>query len=116
MHATLRNYRQAPRKVRAVTTTLKGKSVTVALAALSLMGRKAADPLAKLIRSAVANAKEEGKTKELFIQNISVNKGFTFKRFMPRARGRAAPIHKESSHVVIELGLKEVKVPAAPRT
>ena len=56
MKATLTNYRQSPRKVRLVAHAVKGKSVEQAEVELSYMPKRAADPIKKLIKSAVANA------------------------------------------------------------
>ncbi|MEX0917221.1 MAG: 50S ribosomal protein L22 [Candidatus Paceibacterota bacterium] len=105
MKATLKNYRQAPRKVRLLADLVRGKSVERALMELSFVSKKAAEPFSKLISSAVANAKEaEGKgEKDLFIKTIRVDEGVTFERFRARARGVAAPIKKRSSHIYVEL-------------
>ena len=105
MKASLSNYRQATRKVRLVTNLVKGKSVEQALATLTHLPKRAALPVRKLILSAVANAKNAGvDTSTLAIKDFRVDKGFVFKRYMPRARGRAALIRKESSHLTLELG------------
>lgn len=109
MKAFLKNYRQAPRKVRLVADSIKGKSVPQALAALQFMPKRAADPMAKLVKSAVANALDRDQTLSvdtLVIENATVDKGITFMRFMPRARGRASKIRKETSHVLISLAEK----------
>lgn len=109
MKASLTNHRQAPRKVRIVADTLRGKNVQRALDDLSVMPKKAALPMTKLLRSAVANARQIKSTlseADLEVATITVDKGKTFVRFMPRAYGRAAPIHRESSHV--KLALREV--------
>jgi large subunit ribosomal protein L22 len=105
MKATLSNYRQSPRKTRLVTEAVKGKTVTAALTALTFLEKRASAPIAKLIKSAVANAEKQGEDgKKLMIQNITVNKGLVAKRFMPRAFGRAAPIRHRMSHVTVVLG------------
>src|SRR5690242_19183999 len=93
--AKLKNYRQAPRKVRLLADLVRGKSVDRALAQLSLMPKRAAEPLAKLIRSAASNAKDIS-PKDLYISTIQVNGGVVFKRMMPRARGRGAQILKRT--------------------
>ncbi len=103
--AKLTNYRQAPRKVRLVADMLRGLSVDRALAQLSLLPKRASEPLSKLIRSAAANAKDIAQ-KDLYISTIQVNGGIVFKRHMPRARGRAAEILKRTSHVTLALGRK----------
>ena len=58
--ATLKTHNQTPRKVRLVTDLVKGKKIPAALAALQFLPKRAAEPIAKLIKSAVANAKEQG--------------------------------------------------------
>ena len=108
MKATLKNYRQSPRKVRLVADAVKGKSLSEALALLTFTVKRASDPLAKLIASAAANAEKQGENPEsLFIQSITVNGGVTLKRSMPRARGSASPIRKRSSHVTVALARRD---------
>lgn len=102
--ATLRNYRQAPRKVRLIADLVRGKSAARALALLSMLPKRGAEPMAKLIKSAVSNAKAEAT--ELYIQKIEVNGGVVFKRQMPRARGRASLIKKKTSHITLSLSKK----------
>lgn len=107
MKAKVSNYRQAPRKVRLIADLIRGKKVSHALDVLSHMEKRAAGPFAKLIKSAVANAKADSegvKEDELTIKRVQVDKGFTFKRYRPRARGRASKIDKHTSHIDIELG------------
>ncbi len=104
--AKLTNYRQAPRKVRLVADMLRGLSVDRALAQLSLLPKRASEPLTKLIRSAAANAKDIPQ-KDLYISTIQVNGGIVFKRMMPRARGRGAQILKRTSHVTLALSKKK---------
>jgi large subunit ribosomal protein L22 len=107
MKAVLKNYRQSPRKVRLLADLVRGKKVAQALEALSFMNKRAAEPVMKLINSAVANAKHEGvDAKNLFVKSITVDKGMVLKRIMPRARGSAARILKRSSHIAVELGSK----------
>ena len=107
MKASVKNYRQAPRKVRLIANLVRGKQVDHALDVLAHTKKRAAEPFAKLIKSAVANAKEAGEnTEDLVVKTVMVDKGFTFKRFRARARGRAARIDKHTSHVKLELGNK----------
>ncbi len=94
----------APRKVRLLANTLKGLSVQEAEAQLLLRLQRSAKPLLKLIRSAVANAKNQKMdSSKLFVASLLVNQGPMLKRFLPRAQGRATPIHKKMSHVVLVL-------------
>ncbi|HEY4493582.1 MAG TPA: 50S ribosomal protein L22 [Candidatus Paceibacterota bacterium] len=103
MKAKLNNYRQAPRKVRLVTDLIKGKGVERAQAELAHLPKRAGAPILKLLNSAIANASEKN---NLYIKSISVDKGIVLKRSMPRAMGRAFPIHKHSSHIKLELGIR----------
>ena len=115
MKAKLRQYRQAPRKVRLVADFVRGKEVIKALDFLLYVNKRAARPLRKVILSAVANAKEaKGFSQdELFIKEVRVDKGLTYKRFRARARGRAAPIHKHTRNISIALETK--KLPESPK-
>lgn len=105
MKAYLKNYRQAPRKVRLIANAVRGKKVDNAIVMLDFLPKKAALPMRKLILSAVANAKENSglEKSSLTIKNMLVDEGFVFKRYQPRARGRASQIRKKTSHVSIIL-------------
>ncbi len=105
MKAILQNYRQAPRKTALISALIRGKSVKEAKFILSKLIKRGSLPMLKLLNSAVANAKENNKitnTDDLIISTY-VNKGKVLKRWRPRAMGRAFPIHKHTSHIVIEL-------------
>lgn len=105
MKASVKNYRQAPRKVRLLANLVRGKGVVHALEVLAHTKKRAAEPFAKLIKSAVANAENQGeKADDLKITNVQVDKGFTFRRYRARARGRGARIDKHTSHIKLELG------------
>lgn len=102
--AQLNHLRISPRKVRLVASLLKGLSVNEAEAQLLFQTRRPAKPILKLLRSAVANAKnQQMKIDQLGIVKIEVNQGPRFKRFMPRARGSASLIEKKSSHITLVL-------------
>lgn len=107
MKAVLKNYRQSPRKVRLIADLVRGKTVKDALTTLSVVNKRAAEPFAKVIRSAAANAKTRGlKVEGLIIKTVSVDTGTVLKRIMPRARGSAARILKRNSNIKVELGTK----------
>lgn len=107
--AKLSDYRQAPRKVRLLATLIKGKPVDIALVELGYRSKRASPVIAKLLRSAVANAKALGMSeKTLLVKDIRVDKGPVMKRSMPRAHGRAFPIHKHTSHITVVLSGAEV--------
>ena len=102
--AKLSQYRQAPRKVRLVATLLKGMTVETALLELTHRTKRVAPVFHKLVLSAVANAKAQGiDEKSLTVKGIRVDKGPVLKRSRPRAQGRAFPIHKHTSHIVVTL-------------
>jgi len=104
MKAVLKNYRQSPRKVRLLADLVRGKKVNDALRQLAFVDKRASDPFAKVIRSAVANAKLVGREEaSLKIAKVAVDKGTVMTRFMPRARGSASPINRRSSHITVEL-------------
>lgn len=108
MKAVLKNYQQSPRKVRLLADLVRGKKVKDALATLSFVNKRAAAPFAKVIRSAAANAAQAGKNGEtLVITRVTVDKGVTATRYMPRARGSASPINRRSSHITVELSEKK---------
>jgi len=105
MKAKLRFHRQQPRKTRLVANLIRGKRVDQVLVELAHLNKRAASAVKKLVESAAANAKVQHghEHKELMVKDIRVDKGITFKRFKPRARGRAAPIRKRTSHISIQL-------------
>jgi large subunit ribosomal protein L22 len=107
-HASLHYLRVAPRKVRLVADRVRGMPVGDALAMLKFTPQAAAKPLAKLLRSAVANAENKGGRVDvdaLFVKTLNVDQGPKMRRFMPRAMGRANRVEKKTSHVYLELGL-----------
>lgn len=102
--ATLKSFNQSPRKVRLVTDMVKGKKVEAALVALEFLPRKASEPVAKVIKSAAANAKAAGKDVDtLVVKNIVVESAGMMKKYMPRAMGRATPIRRKKSRVIVTL-------------
>ncbi len=104
MKAELVGYNQSPRKVRLVTNLVKGKKVAVALSELTFLNKRAALPVEKLIRSAVANAAQKGaKPEDLRINNITVDSSGMLKRFRARAFGRGATIRHRKSRMVVTL-------------
>lgn len=116
--ASLKNYRQSPRKVRSVANLVRGKSVAQALNTLTFLSKKAADPISGLIMSAVANAKNNFQIEKdtLIIKELRVDAGQVLKRRMPRARGNSYPINKRTSHVSIVLAPAEIKEKKVKKT
>ena len=104
--SVLRHVRMSPRKGRLVADLIRGKGIEQALAILQFTPKKAARVLTKVLRSAVANATETQNVDpdRLYVKATYVDGGTTWKRFIPRAHGRATPIRKRTSHftVVVE--------------
>ena len=107
--ATAKYVRGSARKARLVCDHIRGKSVPEARALLAFAPRGVARDWAKLLASAVANAENNHELvgDELHVTAVYADEGPTIKRFTPRAMGRATPIHKRTSHLTIELGIKE---------
>jgi large subunit ribosomal protein L22 len=99
--------RSTPRKARLVVDAVRGKMVSEALNLLELsMTQKAADDVAKLLKSAVANMQSKHTeaaidVDELRIKEIKVEEGPMLKRFRPAAHGRAARILKHMCHISV---------------
>ena len=114
MKAVLKSYRQAPRKVRLVANLIKGKTASRALVELDMLPKRASGPMKKLLMSAIANAKENDKIKieDLLVKEVRVDQGTILKRSMPKSHGSASPIHKHTSHIMLELAVyTEVEKP-----
>jgi large subunit ribosomal protein L22 len=116
MKAHLRQIRISPKKANLVAGMVRGKKVSDALALLKFMPKKGADIIYKIVHSAASNAKNNFKQSidDLYITQILVTKGPTYKRSLPISRGRVHPIRKRTSHITVEVGLPEGKEPATP--
>ncbi len=97
-----------PRKVRILADTLKGLSATEAEARLIVSPRRPKEALLKLLRSGIANAKNNHQLspERLFIKSIRVDIGPRYKHWTPRAKGSAAVIQRLTSHVTLVLGVR----------
>ena len=115
--AKLRFLRMGPRKVRLIADMIRGKKVTRALDLLSVMPKRAARPVLKLLNSAVANAKHNHSlvVEDLKVAQIYVDGGPVLKRWMPKAHGRATPVRERTSHINLVLGTMEKKAPKAAK-
>ncbi|MCK5510751.1 50S ribosomal protein L22 [Candidatus Parcubacteria bacterium] len=104
--AKAKHIRMSPRKVRLVADIVRGLSVKNAVNQLRFTAKKAVLPVKKLIESAIASAENNYELKQdnLFVKEIRVDEGATMKRWKPRARGRATPIRKRTSHINLILG------------
>lgn len=101
--AVARHVRVTPMKARRVVDIVRGKSVDEALAILKFAPQSAAEPVAKVIASAAANAQNNLNLdpSTLVVATAFVDEGATLKRFQPRAQGRAFRIRKRSSHITV---------------
>ena len=107
--ATLKYLRTSPRKVRIVANLIRGKGVGDALAILKFTRNGPAEPLHKLVSSALANATQGNKKIDadtLVVKSIRVDGGPTIKRFLTRSMGRANRILKRTSHITVVIGEK----------
>src|SRR3989344_8949334 len=109
--ASLKNLRIAPRKVRLIAGLIRGLDVAKAKTQLHFLVKKTAEPMEKLLDSALANAKHNFKLNpaDLYISEIYVNEGAVLKRGRSRARGRVFPIRKKTSHIHLTLSQKKDK-------
>ena len=109
--ATLKYLKASPQKVRLVVDLVRGKKVEEALQILRFTRKSCARDLAKLVRSAVANAENKEAnvdTDDLVVAKIFVNEGPREKRVQPAPMGRAYRIQKRKAHVTIHVS-DEVK-------
>lgn len=108
--ATARFVRVSPRKVRQLIDQIQGEEVGRALDLLDYIPRPIAKKVGKVLRSAVANAVNmEGRVEidDLYVKELSVGDGPRMKRWVPRARGRATPIIKRTSHITVVVAERE---------
>ncbi len=101
--AVAKTIRIAPRKVRLVLDLVRGKDAQEALAILKFTPNHAAAEVSKVVKSAVANAKNNHQLDEnkLYIKACYADEGITMKRWMPRAKGNASQILKRTSHITV---------------
>jgi len=106
--AYLNNLRISARKVRLAANLIRGLDVSEAKVQLKFLPKRAAEPILKLLNSAIANAENNFKLSKdnLYVFKIFVDSGPILKRWMPRAFGRTAMIKKRTSHITIILDEK----------
>ena len=104
--AVLRSVRLSPQKGRLVADQIRGLAVDKALNILKFSPKKGARIIQKVVESAIANAEHNdgADIDELKITRIYVEQGPVFKRFLPRAKGRAAKILKPTCHIFVTVG------------
>ena len=107
--AIQRYVRITPRKCNQVLALIRGQAVEQAQNTLQFTPKNGARIVQKVLKSAVANALNEGKVRieDLYVKEAVVGAGPTLKRWLPRAQGRATPILKRMSHVSLTVATRE---------
>lgn len=107
--AVAKTVRIAPRKVRLVVDLIRGKSVAEAVSILRFSTQGAAEPISKVLNSAIANAEHnyDLDVEDLYVSEAFVDEGATLKRFRPRGKGSASPINKRTSHITVVVSEKK---------
>ncbi len=105
--AKLSYHKVAPRKTRLVADLIRGKKVDDALAQLMFLSKRSAPAIAKLLKSAMSNAKNNNKIDtekaNLYIKEIRVDEGPSYKRWKPVWKGMAHPFKRRTSHITVVL-------------
>jgi large subunit ribosomal protein L22 len=107
--ATAKYLRGSTRKARLVVEVIRGRPVEEAAALLRFMPQHAAKDVAKVLKSATANAENNLNLSadELVVIDARADEGPTMKRWQPRAQGRAFAIHKPMTHITVTVGDRE---------
>jgi large subunit ribosomal protein L22 len=112
--STWRYARISPRKARLLTDLIRGKSVQEALSVLSFSKKRAAIMVAKVLKTAIANADEGGAdVADLYVSATYCDGGPIIKRFMPKDRGKSYAIMKRTSHITVTVDEGAAKVKEA---
>ena len=121
--AQARYLRVTPQKARRVVDVIRGKRALEAVDVLRYAPQGAAEPVLKIVESAIANARfaaeqagERFNEEDLYIQAAYADEGPTMKRIQPRAQGRANRILKRTSHITVVVGDQKVSAGSKRRT
>jgi len=102
--ATHRFARVSTRKARLVVDLIRGQHVNAAQDILRLTSKRSSKLVEKVLRSAIANANEqEADVRSLYVSQVRVDEGPHMRRWRPKDRGRAHPILKKISHIMVEV-------------
>ncbi len=111
--ATAKYIHTAPRKIRLMLDGIRGMTAETALARLSLTPKQTAHDVAAVLRSALANAKDQGLSQtNLIVSKAYCDEGPSLKRRVMISRGRARPIEKKMSHIHIVLDTPRSTIPS----
>ncbi len=112
--AKLRYARVSPQKARLVANLVRGRDVPEAIEMLTYVQKKSAPIIRKLLEAAVASAEQTAEQQDvdldidrLFVRTIFVDQGPSLRRFRPRAQGRATRIQKKTSHITVQLDVRD---------
>src|SRR5690348_7211532 len=97
----------SPRKLRLVADMIRNHAVDQALEQLRFSSKNAAMPIAKAINSGIANAQHNLDRGVLYIKSLTIDGGPVYKRYAPRAQGRAFVERKRTSHINLVLGTRQ---------
>jgi large subunit ribosomal protein L22 len=113
VRAIAKSVRVSPRKVRLIADAVRNMAIDDALVALEATPKQASLPVAKVLKSAVANATHNAKLERanLIIASIQVNEAQAFKRFRPSTRGRIHPYKKRGSNITVIVKDKMMALP-----
>src|ERR1700754_2247382 len=107
-HALAKHVRMSPQKARLVIDLIRGRKVQDALQTLRFTPKRAARPIEKLLRSAIANAERKAEdagasldVDELYVSRCFVNEGSRWKRLRPAPMGRAFRYQRRTAHIVV---------------
>jgi large subunit ribosomal protein L22 len=119
-HATARNVRTSAQKAGLVCDLIRGKNVNQALATLQFTKKTIARDIAKVLRSAVANAQQKdgfgGDIERLFVSACYANQGPSLKRVRPAPMGRAFRVVKRTAHLTVLVAERPLKIARVAET
>ena len=104
--ALARFIRMSPQKMRLVIDLIRGRDVGAALTTLKFTKKRAAKPIEKVLRSAIANAEQKDENVDvdkLYVKHAVINEGLRYKRMRPRMRGQADVFKRRTSHIEIKV-------------
>lgn len=106
--ATYRFARISPRKVKLLTDLIRGRRCNEAMDQLRFNSKRGARMVQRVLKSAMVNADEqEADMRSLYVRDARVDGGPTYERWQPKDRGRAHPIIKRTSHIVVAVAEKK---------
>jgi large subunit ribosomal protein L22 len=115
-HATARYVRTSAQKAGLVLALIRGKDVNRALATLKFTRKSVATDIAKVLRSAIANAQQKdgfsGDVDRLFVSACYANQGPSQKRVRPAPMGRAYRVLKRTAHLTVRVSERPEKIVA----